>query len=99
METELLRIKEDSLLARIAARKLGADSLAFTLGRTIHLHRASRQEFLENTKWLRHEMAHVEQFKKYGFLTFICLYLFETVKRGYYRNKYEVQARKAEEGL
>jgi hypothetical protein len=41
-------------------------------------------------------MAHVEQFRRYGFWNFIFLYLLESLKKGYYLNKYEVEARAAE---
>lgn len=94
-----VKIRENSWLARVAALKLGANSVALTLGNTIHLYRASRQEFLKNNRWLRHELAHVQQFRKYGFLSFICMYLAETLKNGYFNNKYEVEARAAETDL
>jgi hypothetical protein len=41
-------------------------------------------------------MAHVEQFQRYGFWNFIFLYLLESLKKGYYLNKYEVEARESE---
>ncbi len=40
--------------------------------------------------------VHVQQFKKYGFLNFIIKYLWESWKVGYYNNKFEAEARKAE---
>lgn len=92
-----VRIRENSWLARIAALKLGVDSVALTLGNTIHLYRASREELIENNRWLKHELAHVEQFRKYGFLKFIAMYLVETIRNGYRQNKYEIQAREAEQ--
>ncbi|MCC7526099.1 MAG: hypothetical protein IT250_14820, partial [Chitinophagaceae bacterium] len=39
---------------------------------------------------------HVEQFKRYGYIAFIARYTIETLKKGYYNNKYEVEARMAE---
>jgi hypothetical protein len=92
-----VQIRENSWLARIAAMKLRVDSVALTLGNTIHLYRASREELLGNDRWLRHELAHVEQFRKYGFIAFIGMYLAEWLKNGYYENKYEVEARAAEQ--
>lgn len=89
-------IKEDSMIARIAALKLGANSVAIVVGKTIHLHNAGRAEFINNTRWLRHEVAHIKQFRRYGYLNFIVKYLWESAKNGYYNNKYEVEARAEE---
>jgi hypothetical protein len=91
------RIKENSLLARIAAWKLNSKKAAIVFGSTIHLCRTSREEFLSDKRWLQHELKHVEQFHRYGFTRFIFLYLWEWVKKGYENNKYEVEAREAEE--
>jgi hypothetical protein len=91
------RIKENSILARIAAWKLNSKKVAIVFGNTIHLCRTSREEFLNDRRWLRHELKHVEQFQRYGFTRFIFLYLREWVKKGYENNKYEVEAREAEE--
>jgi hypothetical protein len=96
MQLKDVRIKENSWLARVAAWKLNVDSVALTMGKTIHLYRATRQELLQNNRWLRHELAHVEQFRRYGFFTFILLYLAEWLKKGYYANRFEVEARRAE---
>ncbi|MDX2046254.1 MAG: DUF4157 domain-containing protein [Chitinophagaceae bacterium] len=92
-----ITIRENSRLAKIAAWKLGVKSVAFTLGKTIHLYKASAAEFLNNEKWLRHELKHVEQFRQHGYINFVLRYLAETLKHGYYDNKYEVEARRAEE--
>ena len=91
------RIREDSWLARIAAWKLGATSVAFVLGKTIHLYNVSRAAFLQNETWVRHELCHVRQFKQHGFLPFIAKYLWESITHGYYNNKYEKEARLAEQ--
>lgn len=91
-----VNIRENSWLAWIAARKLGVPAVALTIGETIHLHKTSRQGFLSDQRWVKHEMAHVAQFRRYGFWKFIYLYLAESVKKGYYQNKYEVEAREAE---
>jgi hypothetical protein len=90
------RIKENSLIARIAAWKMSASRLAIVIGRTIHLHNASREEFLSNERWVKHELCHIEQFRRFGFVRFIALYLWESMRSGYYKNKYEVEARQAE---
>ncbi|MEO6538712.1 MAG: DUF4157 domain-containing protein [Ferruginibacter sp.] len=90
------KIRENSWLAAIAARKLRTDKVAMVLGKTIHLHNSSAPDFLQNTSWLKHELCHVEQFRRHGFLMFVIKYLFESVKNGYYNNKYEIEAREAE---
>jgi hypothetical protein len=91
-----LLIKENSWIAKIAARKLQSDNVAIVIGRTIHLHHVSKEDFLKDEKWLRHEMCHIRQFKKHGFFPFIFKYLWESLRRGYYQNKYEIEARMAE---
>ncbi|MEO5967157.1 MAG: DUF4157 domain-containing protein [Ferruginibacter sp.] len=90
-------IKENSIIAKIAAIKLNANSVAIVIGKTIHLANATKQDFLQNERWLKHELCHIEQFKKFGFFNFIYKYLIESYKNGYYMNKYEVEARAAED--
>jgi hypothetical protein len=65
------------------------------------LHHTSSGEFLKNKRWLLHELKHIEQFRRHGFVSFIVLYLWESIRRGYSQNKYEVEARTSEneEGL
>jgi hypothetical protein len=92
-----LLIKENSWIAKIAAGKLQSDNVAIVIGRTIHLYHVSKEDFLKDEKWLRHEMCHIRQFKKHGFLPFIFKYLLESLRRGYYQNKYEIEARMAED--
>ncbi len=89
-------IKENSFFARIAARKLKSQKAAIVFGHTIHLCGATKEEFLENQRWLQHELKHIEQFQRYGFVRFIVLYLWESLRRGYRNNKYEIEAREAE---
>jgi hypothetical protein len=92
-----LNIKENSWVAKLAAKKLRSKNVAIVLGSTIHLYNVSKQEFLQNKKWVKHEMTHLEQFKRYGFFSFIVMYLWESAKKGYYNNKYEMEARMAED--
>jgi hypothetical protein len=89
-------IKENSLLAKIAAFKLGSRKVAMVLGRTIHLHNTSKEAFLQNHRWVKHELCHVRQFKQHGYILFIIKYLWESIRSGYHNNKYEVEARTAE---
>jgi len=90
-------IKENSWLAKIAAWKLSAGSVAMVLGKTIHLYNASKEDFLKDERWLKHELCHVRQFKEHGYFLFVAKYLWESVQKGYYNNRFEVEARKAEE--
>jgi hypothetical protein len=83
-------------MARIAAWKLGSSSVAFVLGTTIHLYNVTEAEFLSNQRWVKHELKHIEQFEEHGYFTFIWKYLVESIRKGYYNNKYEVEARAAE---
>lgn len=91
-------INENSWIAKIAARKLGSDNVAIVIGKTIHLHNVTKENFLKDTRWVKHEMCHVKQFEEHGFVPFICKYLYESMRSGYYNNKYEVEARDAEGG-
>ena len=97
MTENYFHIKENSWLAKIAAKKLGSKSVAMVLGKTIHLHNASKEEFLQNSKWLKHELCHVQQFRQHGYLAFSVKYLWESFKNGYQKNKFEMEARAAEE--
>ena len=99
MDTSNIKIKERSWKAKIAAWWLGVDNVAFTLGKTIHLYNATAQEFLHDTRWVKHELKHVEQFRRYGFISFVARYTIETVKKGYRNNKYEIEARMAEQDI
>ncbi len=90
-------IKENSWLAGIAAKKLRAASVAMVLGNTIHLYNTHKEEFLKNEKWVRHELCHIRQFRQHGYIGFIVKYLWESIRKGYYNNKFEVEARAAEQ--
>jgi hypothetical protein len=90
-------IRENSLLARIAAWKLKQDKMAMVLGKTILLHDTTKEEFISNKKWLRHELAHIKQFRQHGYLPFLLKYIVESIKNGYYNNKFEKEVRAAED--
>lgn len=92
----IISIKENSWIAKIAARKLRSDNVAIVIGKTIHLHNVSKDRFLENKRWIKHELCHIRQFQQHGYLFFIFKYLSESMRSGYYNNKYEVEARNAE---
>ncbi len=81
----------------MAARKLHSHSVAIVFGKTIHLWKVDAEDFLADEKWLRHELCHIRQYRKYGKVNFVYKYLLESARKGYYGNKYEAEAREAEE--
>ncbi len=85
------------MLARIATWKLNTHNVAIVLGNTIHLYGVTTQQFLNNTKWVKHELCHIKQYNQHGFFGFLFNYLWESIKVGYFKNKFEVEAREAEE--
>src|SRR5436190_23180182 len=89
-------IKENSFIARRAAGILKSNQLAIVVGKTIYLHNTSKEEFLKNERWVKHELVHIHQFQRYGFLKFTIMYLWEFWKVGYWNNKYELEARTGE---
>ncbi len=89
-------IKENSLIAKLAAMKLKSKRVAIVIGKTIHLHNISKHEFSKDERWVKHELCHLRQFQQNGFVSFILKYLWERIKHGYNNNKYEIEARKAE---
>src|SRR5215216_5425794 len=91
-----ISIKENSFIARLAARILYEKSVAIVIGRTIHLWNADKEDLLKNKKWLRHELVHIQQFKQHGFIKFLLLYTWESLKNGYYNNRFEIAARAKE---
>ncbi len=96
MNKSAFYIKENSWIAAIAAKKLRTTSVAMVLGKTIHLYGTTKKQFLTDECWVKHELCHVKQFAEYGYLVFIIKYLWESLRKGYYNNKYEVEARAAE---
>ncbi len=92
-----IKIKENSWIAKLAAKKLKSGNVAIVFGKTIHLHNVSAAYFFKDEKWLKHEACHIRQYKENGFFTFIIKYLLESIKHGYYNNKFEAEARLAEE--
>jgi hypothetical protein len=95
----MVQIKENSFLARIAAKKLKANSIAMVIGNTIYLHNVSRKIFLEDERWVKHEMAHIDQYRRYGLVRFLLLYTWYSIKYGYRNNPFEIEAREKEKGL
>ena len=92
-----IKIVENSFFAHMATRVMKCNSVAIVFGKSIHLWNVSRKDFLRNPSWVAHELKHVRQYERYGFGPFCCLYLLESVRKGYYKNRFEVDARTAEE--
>ncbi len=91
-----VQIRENSRLARIAARQLGTRNVAMVVGSTIHLHGVNRAAFLARESWVCHELRHVAQYERYGLAGFLLRYLWESMRRGYHANRFEAEARAAE---
>ena len=91
-----VHIKEKSWVAKLAARKLNSRNVAIVFGNTIHLHGVSSAYFLSRDNWVKHELKHVEQYRRYGYWKFLFAYLAEWLRKGYYNNRFEVEARSAE---
>jgi len=91
-----VKIRENSWLAKIAARQLKSYSVAMVIGKTIYLHNATKADFLKDKRWVRHEVAHVKQYKQLGIIRFLAFYLLESFNKGYENNRFEVDARQKE---
>lgn len=92
----MVRIVEHSFIARIAAIVLKGKSMAITFGNRIYLHNADRKDLIQNKRWFRHELKHVEQYRRLGFFPFLCKYIWYSIRFGYYLNPLEIEARIAE---
>jgi len=90
-----VRVKEQSFVARLAAGKVGAKSVAIGFGETIFLYGASKQELLNNKQWLCHEIMHVLQYKREGFIRFLIKYVWLSLRFGYQNNPLELEAQQA----
>ena len=97
MDLKKVHIKENSFLARIAAWKMKSKAVAMVLGSTIHLHNISKEDFLKNTRLVKHELCHVQQYKEHGFIGFLIKYLWGCMRYGYYNCPFEKEARAAED--
>jgi len=97
LKNKTFYIKENSWLARIAAFKLKTNAVAMVLGKTIHLYNTTEADFLKDKRWVKHELCHIKQFAQHGYIGFLVKYLWESLRKGYYNNRFEVEARQAEE--
>jgi hypothetical protein len=82
------RLRRGGLPPRVAGWFLGQPSVsAITLHSTIFL----GQRAIIDAPLLLHEFRHIEQFRERG--TFPLRYICESLRRGYHKNRYEVDAR------
>lgn len=87
-ELDEVRWRLGGMPLRIGGWFLGRRTVsAITFGRTVFLSRAIRP----SAELLLHELAHVRQFQASP--AFPLQYLWESLRRGYYRNRFEVDAR------
>ena len=84
-------------MARLAAKKLRGSNAAIVLGNCIYLYGVSKEKFLANKPWLRHELKHIEQYERLGYLGFIATYLWQNLKVGYHKCDLECEAKNAED--
>ena len=82
MKEPSFHIKENSWLVKIAAKKLRSNNVAMVLGKTIHLHNTTKEQFLQNERWVKHELCHIQQFQDHGYFVFIAKYFWESLKKG-----------------
>lgn len=92
-----VRIRQNAWLAKIACRCIRQKDVALTVSKTIYLSHSTPVHFLDNQRWVAHELAHVRQFMDYGLIRFLVMYLAESIRKGYYQNKWEAAARAQEE--
>lgn len=87
-ELATMRIRRGGLPPRLGGWFLGAQSVsAITLWRTVFCAPKARLD----AQLLLHELRHVHQFQES--VTFPLQYLYESVRRGYCRNRFEIDAR------
>jgi hypothetical protein len=90
-------IVENSWLARLGRIFMKSKNLALVLGKGIHLSGVSKDIFLKDVKWVKHELVHIHQYEKHGIVKFLLFYAIESLRKGYYNNRFEKEAREGEE--
>jgi len=91
VHSQKIRVREHSKLAKLAAKLKKEDRYAITFGKTIFIS-CSKEEFFADTWWLRHELTHVQQYKRHGVLRFLALYLVYSVFHEYSEIPFEKEA-------
>lgn len=91
------KVVEKSKLARFAGRMSGQqDKYAITFGKTIFVS-CSKEDFLAEDWWVRHEVTHVQQYKKYGIVGFLERYIVSSIFHSYREIPFEKEAISAED--
>lgn len=94
--SQKFKVVEDSRLAKIAGRLKGEkDKYAITIGKTIFLN-CKAEVFFSDPGWVRHELTHVKQYKEYGILRFLQLYIFYSIFHDYKNIPFEKEALSAQ---
>jgi len=95
--SQSFRVVGNSTIAKVAGRIVGDEQkYAVTFGKTIFVS-CDKKVFLSERGWARHELTHVDQYKKYGVLEFLKRYLFYSVFHRYDQNPFEKEALYAED--
>ena len=82
--SQKIKVVENSKLAKIAGRLKGEKhKYAITFGKTIFLN-CKAEVFFADPGWMLHELTHVKQYKKYGVLNFLQLYIFYSIFNKYH---------------
>ena len=83
-----IRLRRGGLLPRVGGWCLGQSTVAgITVGRTVWLGKNARA----SAELLLHELRHVHQFESVR--AFPLRYVWESLRRGYHHNRFEVDAR------
>ncbi len=89
--SQKIRVIENSKLAKLAARIKKDERYALTIGKTIFLS-CKKEQFFADTSWMKHELVHVQQYKRHGTLHFLTLYFVYSLFHDYSENPFEKEA-------
>ena len=90
-----IKIIENSRIGKYAARLHKKEAFAVTIGNRIFLN-CSKEEFFESLSWVRHELTHVEQYRRQGIIRFLARYLFYSIFHKYENHPFEKEAIESE---
>ncbi len=93
--SQKIRVIENSRLAKIIAKIKHEPSYAITFGKTIFIS-CKREEFYAQKWWVKHELAHVQQYQQHGVKRFIALYVYYSIFHRKSGNPFEIEAETAE---
>ena len=96
---KICTIKENTWLAKAAAKKMRAKHLAIVFNKTIHLYGITRLQFIADKELMCHELTHVLQYQRHGIFVFLVRYIWEWLHVGYYNISFEKEARANESNI